>query len=228
MNLRLGPKNLAVDFSFTIPNRSELSVLCSGGLDSTALLALCLEELAQTARLTKTKVRALTAIKWDASTYYSKNTVAWLSDHYSINIEHVNNLENWDLHEGRLSAQTMNRVRDRYYGQGPIYLAVNRMAPPELKEYRNPLKIAYSAAGPFQKPFLTLHKPQILDIYYQLGLEPLIELTHSCDAQPVGACGDCYSCEERSWGFSELVKTDPGTRPVTEAEATYGGQWRSQ
>ena len=59
-------------------------------------------------------------------------------------------------------------------------------------------------------PFLPLYKYHIIDLFYKLQAEELIEPTHSCTANTVGRCGKCMWCKEREWGFNQLGLTDPG------------------
>jgi 7-cyano-7-deazaguanine synthase in queuosine biosynthesis len=94
------------------------------------------------------------------------------------------------------------------------YMGINRMAPDEIRPFPQKLIIDYGwtpIGKVFSAPFLFLHKPQILDIIYQLGCEDLIPYTRSCNVQSDDPCGECYSCAERKWGFDALGKTDPGT-----------------
>ena len=95
-----------------------------------------------------------------------------------------------------------------------IYMGINRMAPDDIRPFEQRLKINYGNVTHgymYIAPFLFLHKPQILDIYYKLECEDLIPYTHSCTTLKIGACGECYSCAERKWGFDALGKIDPGT-----------------
>jgi hypothetical protein len=61
----------------------------------------------------------------------------------------------------------------------------------------------------YTSPFLFLHKPQMLDIFYKLKCEEIIPYCHSCVIKEKEQCGTCYSCEERAWGFEMLGKVDP-------------------
>ena len=49
----------------------------------------------------------------------------------------------------------------------------------------------------------------MLDIFFKLNVEHIINYCHSCVIQEEGQCGKCYSCEERAWGFKMLDKQDP-------------------
>jgi hypothetical protein len=58
-------------------------------------------------------------------------------------------------------------------------------------------------------PFLHLYKYHIVDLFYRLDAESLIDVTHSCTATKEGHCHDCMWCHEREWGFKQLDLTDP-------------------
>lgn len=82
----------------------------------------------------------------------------------------------------------------------------------EIVKFKNTLKVDYGHRKDrfvYYSPFLFLHKPQILDIFYKLGHEDLLPYTYSCTMQPKIPCGNCYACEERAWGFKYLEKIDP-------------------
>jgi 7-cyano-7-deazaguanine synthase in queuosine biosynthesis len=58
-------------------------------------------------------------------------------------------------------------------------------------------------------PFLHLYKYHVIDLFYRLSAESLIDVTHSCTATTEGSCNDCMWCHERAWGFKQLDLTDP-------------------
>lgn len=59
-------------------------------------------------------------------------------------------------------------------------------------------------------PFKDMDKSQVVQLAVDNQAEFLFSITHSCAAQPVGRCGTCNRCRERSWAFSLLGLTDPG------------------
>lgn len=58
-------------------------------------------------------------------------------------------------------------------------------------------------------PFLHLYKYHVIDLYYRLDAEELINVTHSCTATKEGHCYDCMWCHERQWAFKQLNLVDP-------------------
>ena len=57
--------------------------------------------------------------------------------------------------------------------------------------------------------FLHLYKYHVIDLYYRLDAEELINVTHSCTATKEGHCYDCMWCHERQWAFKQLNLVDP-------------------
>lgn len=65
-----------------------------------------------------------------------------------------------------------------------------------------------SAAARIYMPLSDISKAEAIDMYYELGVVPLLALTHSCTESNV-PCGSCYCCLERRDGFALAGVTDP-------------------
>jgi hypothetical protein len=237
MELTLGPSELSVPFSFTVPTHNRLGneikrvgVFSSGGLDSTALLCLILSDLKETGRLNTIPVTAFTIVKGEGSTYYSDRVVDKLSEHFGVAIEHQNNLENNEpaYSEGRIGIVPIRSTYEANKHDMDIYQGNNRMAPDEIRPFKHTLKYFYPDEQVLYKaPFLTLHKPQIMDLYYKLGCEDIIPWTHSCTVKAKGRCNNCYSCSEKVWAFNALGKQYVDTIPPDIEDISFGGTWRN-
>lgn len=59
-------------------------------------------------------------------------------------------------------------------------------------------------------PFETWTKADIVQRCVSEHLEDLFVITHTCVAQAVGRCGQCFSCRERNWAFAMNGIKDPG------------------
>lgn len=235
MDLILGLHKLEVPFSFSIPTHNRLGneikrvgLYTSGGLDSTALLCLIMSELKATNRLDTISVVAFTIIKGEGSTYYAARVVEQVSKHFGVKIEHQNNLGNNEpaFSAGRIGIVPIKMAYEANKYDMDIYQANNRMAPDNIRPFYQTLKIFYEDEQVLYKaPFLNLHKPQIMDLYYKLGCEDIIPYTHSCTVQAVGKCNTCYSCKEREWGFDALGRYYIDTIPPDVEDISYGGTW---
>lgn len=62
-------------------------------------------------------------------------------------------------------------------------------------------------------PLSKLNKHEVIDLYYKLGLENILEKTRSCVAQNIEYskkhCGACFNCQQRHDGFDILGINDP-------------------
>ncbi len=212
MKLTLGPPSISAEFDFSISEAvNEVAVYLSGGLDSAALLCLILTELRDTQRLTTVSVKCLTVTKDDGSMDYAAGVVKAISKLFEKDIEHINNIPNDadSILKGRVGLATVQELWKTKSANTVLYMAVNRMAPDDIRPFKQTLKIVYIDSPYYQAPFIDLHKPQILDLFYKLNCEEIIPITHTCTVIPTGVCEQCYSCQERKWGFSSLKKIDP-------------------
>jgi hypothetical protein len=231
MKLLLGPENLQTEFEFVIfKQRGKLTLVngslkpikriglyLSGGLDSAALLCVILTELKTIKKLHEIPITCFTVIKPDCPVFYSKQVLEKIKEHF--NVEHIEHViiendkitEKWNNPRNEIGPDTIGYVSS-YYNNMTVYMACNRMAPAEYITYTHPLQTDHGYQinnRHYTSPFLFLHKPHMLDIFYKLKVENIIPYCHSCVMQDEGSCGKCYSCEERAWGFEMLGKKDP-------------------
>lgn len=219
MILTLGPSVLATRFEFAIDdankkltrNYDSIGVYLSGGLDSVALLILILSELKSTGNLGKLPVICYTVSKRDFSTGIAPKIVKLLEDKFETSISHINDMPNLSGNIDNVTTKTFlnNFINNK---NRLFFVGINNMPPKELVSFTHTLKVNYGNVKDkiiYYSPFLFLHKPQILDIFYKLNCEDIIPYTYSCTMQPNIPCNNCYACEERRWGFEMLDKIDP-------------------
>jgi hypothetical protein len=236
MDFTLGLSNLSTPFSFSIPTHNRLGneikrigVYSPGELGATALLCLIISELIATNRLDTISVMTFTVLKRDGSKHYSKRIIDKISAHFYVPIINIDNIENNEpaFFYNRIGKVPFQRVYDDYSHDTDIYQGNNRMAPDDIRPFTQSLGIYYHDEQVLWKsPFLDLHKPQILDLYYKLGCEDIIPWTHSCTVMAQGKCDNCYSCKEREWAFSALEKKYLDTIPLTISDISSDGTWK--
>ncbi len=236
MKLVLGPPSLSTELEFSIPSTTwdgnevkRIGVWSSGGHDSGAMLCLVMAELKATGKLDTIPVTAFTIVKGEGSTYYSQRVVNKVSEHFGVPIAHINNLPNNEpaYSAGRIGIVPVRETWIENQHDMVLFMSINRMAPDDIRPFNQTLKIFYRDEKILYKaPFLLLHKPQILDIYYKLGCEDIIQYTHSCTVQAVGTCDKCYSCKEREWGFTALGKECIHTVQPDIEDISFNGTWQ--
>lgn len=53
-------------------------------------------------------------------------------------------------------------------------------------------------------PFANYKKTDIIDTFIKLGLEDILNNTHSCGNPGAVPCGECFNCRERTWAYKQL------------------------
>ena len=68
------------------------------------------------------------------------------------------------------------------------------------------LKIKFDNNLSMYTPFINSNKQKIAEIYKELNVEHLFQITRSCESliYDAGHCGTCWWCKERIWGFGYL------------------------
>jgi 7-cyano-7-deazaguanine synthase in queuosine biosynthesis len=55
-------------------------------------------------------------------------------------------------------------------------------------------------------PLAQLEKDKIVQEFFNLGIEDLLPLTHSCGSNQSEPCRECFNCRERIWAYNSLNK----------------------
>lgn len=219
MKLTLGPSELQTEFIFDILEIlkeagrpiDSIGLYFSGGIDSTALLLLIIAELKNIEKINSIPVHCFSVVKKDYATTITPKILSIIQNRFQVYINHINFIENYDNKKESIHIQTLLRNfvshRNTFH-----FVAINRMPSDSLVKFKNKLNVDYGYNKNkvfYYSPFLFLHKPQILDIFYKLNCEDLIPYTYSCTMNEITPCQNCYACEERAWGFTMLNKIDP-------------------
>jgi hypothetical protein len=95
----------------------------------------------------------------------------------------------------------------REYDIGHLYTGINHTPPleyfPEFDSHKKPQRIWRIDHDQFKAPFLHLYKYHIIDLGLSLGLD--LNVTRSCLYDREVNCGKCWQCQERQWGFDQLL-----------------------
>lgn len=194
---------------------SKIGVFMTGGIDSTLLMCMIIEELKKQNRNDIT-LHAFTVYKQDAPTEYSPRIIKMIEEHYDVEIHLTNNMPNdaKHMHERCMDPSNIQTAYDTYDQDIRIYLGSNEPPPIAKNSFRHKRTWTYKEKSHYHLPLLNWAKDEIIQKMYDMKIEHLIPYTHSCGAQIEGECNDCFSCEERQWGFKQLGLKDPGTIPL--------------
>ena len=53
-------------------------------------------------------------------------------------------------------------------------------------------------------PLKYFDKKEIIQKFFEIGIEELLPITHSCGMNGNVPCGECFNCKERRWAYKEL------------------------
>lgn len=204
MELKIGTGHRSRDLRFEIPETQRVAVYFSGGLNSLALLGLIINELKNTGR-NNMPVMAFTVAKKVSTAGPAADLTKIISERSGLEIQHLNDIENNEpaYSFGRIGRVPLIKLWDQYHSDTLIYAGMSTMAPDDIRPFKQKLKVQYPTESRyFLMPFLDLIKPEIVEILHHLGYQDLISRAHSCTVQSKGACGECYSCQDRHWGLS--------------------------
>ena len=221
MLIELGTVPFNYELDFTIPEVENVGLFFSGGLDSSALLCLIIEELNQTGR------QSLPIHLWTCNKPPDPENAGRLVDiiskEYNRELIYHDNFEVSDEAKAN-GVFDFQSTRDAYreFDSIELYMAANNSWEKthwatqvsslfDVNSTITGITLPWSYPEQFHVtyPFLNLIKPQMIDVYYKLGKEHLIQYTYSCSRQDPPACNECYSCEEAAMGFKLLNKTRP-------------------
>ncbi len=187
-----------------------VSVSCSGGIESSLLLHLLLQIYGTN------NVHVCTGIIQGRRTWESTNAVRIAE---AIGATHIHTFDDNFIamnpeEQIRMTAKVRqdHSTGNHYIGEALSWYSANHTS--EDREERS--RINRSVFVPFVRAKLT--KRHVIDLYYQLGIENLLQYTHSCTNYGEQHCGDCYCCYERVRGFHELGLRDT---------VTYGESWET-
>ena len=198
MIIECGPAHDIRTLNIELPTKKRIGVMVSGGIDSTLMyyLLLYLKKSQQTDHY----IRPLMVPRREGSTIFAKPMV-----------NHVHRL--LDLPESYPTSVGTNEVPEpeqvesgvvdafKFIKIDIIYIGAIYIRPEHLINLERPVTIETDEV---KFPLLGLEKSHVIDLFYKLGIENILQYTHSCIMNQELPCGICHGCAERIWGFNEL------------------------
>ena len=212
MLIELGTSPFDYELDFTIPEVYNVGIFVAGGLDSAILLCLIIEELNRTNRTTP--IHIWTCDK-PPDPKNAARIVKIIGEEYNRELIYHDNFPVSDEAKAN-GVFDFQSTRDAYnqFDSIELYMAANnsweKTQWAELITHNNSiLRWSYPEESHVTYPFLNMLKSQMIDIYYKLNKEHLMQYTYSCSKKEHPRCNKCYSCIEAATGFSELGKIRP-------------------
>ena len=176
--------------------------MVSGGLDS-AVLYFLIHKLNQEGNKSH-KIQPFLMKRQEGSKIYGPKIIQYVHEIFNIDTDPIY-VGDHSLDDDRQIWSAINQTLNRHDVNVVFVGSIETMEIHTIG-WRPPVKPIDSEE--FINPFKNLTKSHVVDLAYQIGQEQLLKLSHSCIYQI--RCGQCLSCQEREWGFSQLGKNDPG------------------
>lgn len=188
--------------SFRIDLNKKYGLMLSGGLDSAILLGYLLQVNS------KINIQCFTIPKHDGAALYANNIISFFNNRFKTEIKNTEFVGDPDVFHRLQSTIAVKEIFEKF--EIDILLnALNRI-PEELNSPSAPLRNKKSDHPKILLPFVDYLKTDIIQLAFDIGLEELFRITHSCTEEKLTRCNQCWQCKERAWAFSKLNKIDTG------------------
>lgn len=207
MEYKCGANNEIVNITLPVGKNKKILFAISGGADS-AILLYILAKMNRDLETGHTFI-PFTVPRPDGGANYSPKIVSWIANKLNIDIPAPMIVGDGNLpHNIVVKVVIAELMSDNKYDY--LYVAENKI-PPDIIDGLAPVRAPHPNFRRAALPFWGVTKDCSIDLYYREGIPELLELTHSCTELVNERCNRCFQCNERSWAFSKLGITDPGT-----------------
>ena len=202
MKIECGPAHDRRTLSFTLPNVEKIGVFVSGGIDSTLLYYLLLLEKQKTNHACD--IIPLVIFRNEGSKRFAPPIIEKINRMFDID-KNFKRLGNTTLPDHEQVTSAVKQAFRLLFMEVVFVGVISVRSEHQIGFDPIPVPEVESV----QTPLINLEKSHIIDLYNQLGITSLLDITFSCIQSDYIECGSCNGCRERAWGFSELSRTDP-------------------
>lgn len=176
----------------------RIGVLVSGGIDSALLYYLLLLENLNLEN--KFTITPYTILRKEGSRYYAQPVINFINKKFNLPFTGLNIVGDNTLDE---AMQVFSGMREILSHNDFVYVGAIAARPEHLMGWAK-----WDPIETFREkyPFAKLEKSHIMDLIFQLNLEMLLTLTHSCAVNEKQPCLKCNGCLERQWGLETIGK----------------------
>jgi hypothetical protein len=116
------------------------------------------------------------------------------------------------VYHQRRTQEAFKDIMTRFPEIDMVLQGTNQNPPRPFYHVNAPDRVHASGHPKNELPFIRLNKAHLVDFMFQLEIDGLANITHSCTEQKVDRCQTCFQDLERAWAFSQLNRMDTGTR----------------
>lgn len=202
----LGNKTLTVEWP---ENCTKLGILVSGGFDSALMLYLW----AKLSISNDKQILAITTDRGRGAKEFAKGIILKVNALTGKNIKQVilpvpNNYH----HNHQVNFIAYPAMKNKIIDCDFLVSAAttnpgDEILPDGPKRLSKDKTLQYKDRG---WPFLHLNKTHTVWLAHQLGLDWIMEMSHTCTESNDLRCNVCWQCRERAWAFQQLGLVDTG------------------
>ena len=198
--------------SISIPeDAKQVGVLASGGIDSTIVLYMVIQELKRTNSTLPLRVFTVPFVSCVETVFRLLSLPEFQYDFLTFEP----NIDNGDgLNREKTTPGIRNAVKNSLSFPG-IYVFTGLTSNPDQLNNTSGVPIRAKTHKENEIiPYQFLLKTHTIATYYALKVEHLLQNTFTCTENKYTACGECYACREKAWAFDYL------------RSISYISQWR--
>jgi 7-cyano-7-deazaguanine synthase in queuosine biosynthesis len=196
-------------FDVPLINNKKYAVMLSGGLDSSTLCCLLVENIQQ--KKLDIELQPFSIPKKDESHLRVKRILDFVNERYGVRLADPILVGDPTLYHAEIGRSAVIDIHENYPQYHAIIFGSNRVPDIRFNDRDGPRRYPQETEY-IRQPFLTMLKPEILDLVESHGLQKLYELSHSCTDLTNTRCNRCWQCGERAWAFKERGLVDTGTQ----------------
>lgn len=183
----------------------KISVLFSGGMDSTALLYLLVTQCLEENRNIPIKCYSM---KVGAEEKVCSNILSWFFNRFSMDIS-FQFLSKFPMFI-RPAVETIQLIDPSYVYTGCNKVITDEFTPTKYIKNDTPPVRGPALNSHHLRPFIDIDKRDIAKIYYDYQILDLLDLTFSCGSlekqgKEFFPCNQCYFCMERNWALQSII-----------------------
>jgi hypothetical protein len=199
---RIDGKQIVVNLQQDI----KYGIMLSGGLDSTVLLYLMLEQCPTAS------IQPFYIAKHDGSFAYIDGIIEYINMLFNIRMPTPIKVGSPDIPHSQINQVGIRHVLFKYPKIEKLYIGINQNPPQPWGDpkWQFPNRPTSNNSPRLEMPFLQLYKTHIVDLVDQFKIQALADLTHTCTEQVTGRCLKCFQCNERMWAYETLGLKDTG------------------
>lgn len=177
----------------------KITVLVSGGIDSTILLYLLAKEIRENdldVQLDTVSFRSI------VNAQSIRQVIKYIEDAWSIRITYNPSAKNKWIRE--VVSDVFEVCGSDYVYTGCNLVVTDKFTPTRYITNDTPPVRGEPLNERHIRPFIGYDKVKIVELYLEHNLLDLLQMTYSCGHSPVQECGECYFCTEKIWATKQL------------------------